>query len=474
MTVHVLIVEDDDDFVAELSASITEAAPAALITTARGRERACELLETEFFDFAILDLNIPTQENGLDAAPDHGKYVFHHARLVAPGTKLFVLTGSPSDDFIADLLQQKHDADIWSEGTAIATVEFLRKLDLVQAPVIIQKMLAAIRALSDIELEFVGVNLRAGQDRLVRILAKRFSAVRCAVSPIGSGKSGAVPLRLELFSADGRPIQQVVAKLAPHTKVRDENARYDAYIVLLDAAATPRKLMMHEFGAGSTAGLFYQLAEGYGASMFAVMALNDHQAAAAVAAASQLTARWSQGNAQARQSIATIRRCWVKDGKAAELAEEYGLAWATDFESKEIQTRWHCVHGDLHGENILVADDARAVLIDFGDVAYSAASYDPVTLELSAVLQDNATRSADWPTADQCKAWHDLDRYLEGSPIPAFVRACREWASTSAAGRREVAAAAYCYLLRQLKYPDTDKVRILALMDGARALFAST
>jgi DNA-binding NarL/FixJ family response regulator len=474
MTVHVLIVEDDDDFVAEISASITDVASAAQITVARGRERACDLLDTEFFDFAILDLNIPTQENGLDAAPEHGKFVFHHARLVAPGTKLFVLTGSPSDDFVADMLRQKHDADIWSEGAPIATVEFLRKLDLVQAPAIIHKMLGAIAALSNIELALVGVNLQTEQDRLVRILAKRFDAVRCEVSSIGSGKSGAVPLRLQLFDANGMPIQQVVAKLAPHAKVQDENARYDNHIVLLDAAATPRKLLMQEFGARSTAGLFYQLADGYGASMFAVMAENDEQAALAVTAASQLTARWSQGNAQVRQPIATIRRCWVSDAKAAELAELYGLGWLAAFEGTDIQTRWHCVHGDLHGENILVSADASAVLIDFGDVGHSAASYDPVTLELSAVLQNNPTQSADWPTVEQCKVWHDLDRYLEASPIPAFVRACRGWAGTSAAGQREVAAAAYCYLLRQLKYPDTDKPRTLALMEGARALFEAT
>ena len=120
MTAHVLIVEDDDDFVAQLSTMIQDSAPLAVVTIARGRERACALLETHFFDFAIVDLKIPTEENGLDATPEHGKYVFHHARIVAPGTKLFVLTGSPSDDFIDDLLQQKHDADrrIHSHGSS--------------------------------------------------------------------------------------------------------------------------------------------------------------------------------------------------------------------------------------------------------------------------------------------------------------------------------------------------------------------
>ena len=33
---------------------------------------------------------------------------------------------------------------------------------------------------------------------------------------------------------------------------------------------------------------------------------------------------------------------------------------------------------------------------------------------------------------------------------------------------------AYCYLLRQLKYDDTDKDRILALLEGVNACWATT
>ena len=54
------------------------------------------------------------------------------------------------------------------------------------------------------------------------------------------------------------------------------------------------------------------------------------------------------------------------------------------------------------------------------------------------------------------------------------MRASREWALKVAAGRREVAACAYTYLLRQLKYPDTDKARILALLEGVRAFMQTT
>ena len=43
--------------------------------------------KTGFFDFAILDLKIPTAEGTTDFDPEHGKYVFQHVRNVSPGTK---------------------------------------------------------------------------------------------------------------------------------------------------------------------------------------------------------------------------------------------------------------------------------------------------------------------------------------------------------------------------------------------------
>ena len=71
--------------------------------------------------------------------------------------KILVLTGSPSDDFIAPLLAQKHDADIWGEGAKVDTVEFLKKMEIDQAPAKISKVLSAIHALSDIELHTNGL-----------------------------------------------------------------------------------------------------------------------------------------------------------------------------------------------------------------------------------------------------------------------------------------------------------------------------
>lgn len=474
MTAFVLIVEDDDDYVTEILNILDGLGAPYRAVVARNRDEARARLDSDFFDFAILDLKIPTGDNTLDLDPEHGRSVFHYARRVTPGTKLLVLTSSPSDDFITDLLTQKHDADIWGEGAKVDTVEFLRKIDIDRAPESIGKVLHAIHALDGVELDLRAVNLDTGDDRLVRIFAKRFGAMRCVVSKIGGGRSGAKTLRLQLFDGGGAPLREVVAKLATLDRVQDEDRRYEAHIILLDGAVTPRKMAMLEFGAGPIAGLFYQLAQGHDDSLFATMAKEDARAAAAVAATAAALNDWSAGKPESRRTVKQVRQCWVSDDKAAELQATYGLDWAANFEARELQTRWCCVHGDLHGENILVDAGGEIMIIDYGDVEYGAASYDAVSLELSAVLQQNATLSAAWPSEELCRQWHDLDAYLVRCPVPEFVRACREWALKVAAGRREVAACAYTYLLRQLKYPDTDKGRILALLEGVRAFMQAT
>ena len=139
---------------------------------------------------------------------------------------------------------------------------------------------------------------------------------------------------------------------------------------------------------------------------------------------------------------------------------------------RNIQTRWACVHGDLNGCNILASVDSEIVLIDYSDVGEGPASLDPVTLELSLLFYPDAEGVAGaWPTTDQARAWGDLDNYLVGCPFPEFICECRRWALRVAAGKRDIAASAYSYLLRQLKYDDTDKELVAALLDGVRRFY---
>jgi hypothetical protein len=114
-------------------------------------------------------------------------------------------------------------------------------------------------------------------------------------------------------------------------------------------------------------------------------------------------------------------------------------------------------------------------LIDYGDIADGPPALDPVTLELSGIFHpDGVFYSSEWPSVETAKKWGELDAYLSGCPHRDFVRGCRAWALDVAAGSREIAATAYSYLLRQLKYADTNKDRALALIEGVRAYYQST
>src|SRR5882672_721395 len=109
---HVLIVEDEADFIVELQQSLSALSGPMEIKTAKSRATAFELIDSDFFDLVILDLKIPTIDGALDAVPAHGNAVFSRARQKAPGTPIFVLTGSPVEDFIPDLLAHQQQEDI--------------------------------------------------------------------------------------------------------------------------------------------------------------------------------------------------------------------------------------------------------------------------------------------------------------------------------------------------------------------------
>lgn len=474
MTVHVLVVEDEADFIDELQQVFAELQQPIGLHIAKSRDAAMAALDADFFDLIVLDLKLPTIDGALDAAPAHGHAVFAHAGVVAPGTPIFVLTGSPAEDFIPAMLASKQQCDIWSEGRSVGSVDFLQKYKFDECPAKLAPIITAVHALDAVELDRRDVNLSLAEERLIRIFAKRFLGVHCEVSRLGGGLSGAKVVRLRLRDAAGTLVHDAVAKLGSPADVRDEARRFDSLVSRLEPQATPRKLAMLEFGAGALAGIFYGLAAGFDSSAFDIASFTDGRAAAAVQGIARVTARWTDGVPQTRLPIRDVRRRLLSDESLAAVQQAYSLPWIDAFETSEIQTRWACIHGDLHGSNALIASDGSAMLIDYGDVGDGPASLDPVTLELSVIFHPQRLDLQGWPSIDQAKQWGDLDSYVAGCPVEEFVRACRAWAGNVAAGNREIAASAYSYLIRQLKYDDTDKNLALALLEGVKALYDGT
>ena len=474
MTVHVLLVEDDDDFVDELRGILDRLPGATDTRVARSRNEAYELLDG-FLDLVVLDLRIPTMTNALDADPEHGNAVFNRIRDVAPGTPIFVLTGSPAESFLADLMMaNQQQVDIWSEGQKSGTMLFLKKIDIDQCPQKLTRVAEAIEGLSVVELTMSGTEFTLAEDRLIRIFARRVGGRRCEASDLGGGLSGARVVRLRVTDHQGVPVYDAVAKLSSHADIEREANCYAIHVARLASAATPRMLATLEYGAHTLAGMFLGLADGSDASAFSILLDPDRGAAETICRVEAAMTPWIDGVPETSTTVAELRRRQIDDQSLEQLRNELGLNWIQEFETRAVQARLGCCHGDLHGSNILVTPSG-VQLIDYGDVGPGPASLDPVTLELSLLFHPDAPdKDSAWPSLEQAKNWGDLAAYLDTCPFPEFVRECRAWAFRAAAGQREVAASAYSYLVRQLKYDDTDKDRAIALLDGVRNHFAGS
>jgi len=137
-------------------------------------------------------------------------------------------------------------------------------------------------------------------------------------------------------------------------------------------------------------------------------------------------------------------------------------------------TAAHCFqHGDLHCANVVFDQRGHAMLIDFGDAGPSFAAIDPVTLELCTIFHSQrATLPPGWPTEEGMSQWMAADRFVENCAFTPFIMACRQWAMAVSGSPEEVAAVAYAYAVRQLKYGDTDKNLARTLIRACSAHFA--
>lgn len=471
MTIHLLIVEDNLDYLEEVIAIIDSFPCMFHIYQARSRDEAYSVLENEnvFLDLAILDLNIPTINDALDGDPKHGHAVFSKIRNNAPGTPIFVLTGSQAEDFISPLLENTQRIDIWSEGRTTSTILFRKKYQILEVRQVLEPLANAIHALSDVELDRRDCDLSIAEDRLIRIFAKKFRGTRCTITRISGGLSGARVFRLRITDQYGTKVHDAIAKLAELDVIREEEHRYDNYISLLSPGATSRKLATLEFGAHKLAGIFFSLAEEFQYSAFDLVAMNPGISNSMIQNIQNLTLPWVNGVPESRLPINSIRQRMINDNELAKVKDNFNLDWIDTFEHQEIQTRASIMHGDLHGFNVLTSASGEVVIIDYGDVAHGFACIDPVTLELSALFHpESRIATKEWPSPEQAAEWCNLDTYIVGCPYPDFILSCRQWAREVAPGDRDIAVCAYSYLIRQLKYDDTNKSLVLTMLEGIR------
>jgi hypothetical protein len=475
---RVLLIEDIEEFLNVVVPRLESIAGAPEnLTVAKSRDSAIKAmndaaLKAEFYDIFILDLSIPpTDHRGVDHV-DHGMAVLNHAQHCAPRTPVYILTRADANPIVNKLLLRAEKIDVWGDQRLISTLQLWPKIIMDELFDELRLVARCVAETDEIAIDTRGVNLQLSpqQRRVLRVFARRRESRSCEVSALAGGLSGSRVFRVTARDDTGHIHIVAAGKIADIETVDDEAQRFDQHVQQLRSGAFPTKIEVVRSGAGLSAGVFYWLLNADSQSLFSFLAVDPEQAATVVAKVQNLTQPWING--EATVEVADIRRRLVGDEEAAELVRTHGLTWDVDFEAKLIQTKWACLHGDLHGGNVLVDGNGTPLLIDFSEVGRGAAPIDPITLELSLLFHPDfqQIRGA-WPPIDTAARWADISRYTQGCPCPAFIEACRKWSHAVAAGDGEVYASAYAYLLLQLRYSNTDKKLISTLLDAVQQSF---
>lgn len=463
-----LIIEDDQDFVDEIVRRVSSICRDPIYNIANCKNSAINCINSNFYDFIFLDLRIPSTDGAMDSTPENGRSVLDFSLATAPGTPIFILTGSSAEEFLPDIWELNSRIDIWGQGELLQIIGFQQKHRLTQLNAKIAPYIDGCMNACDVELN-TNKDLSLSDSRLIKIFTKTVGGFFCNVTQIPGGLSGARVFSLIVTDGQGAKIHDAIAKLGSQSTIRDEVDRYDKFILRLDPRATPRKLLVLNHGARDTSGVFYSLANAYIHNAFSFVNNNPDPLIKSIA---ELMKNWRDAAHQKRTKIKDIRRHFISDDKFFNVRDLIQHAWIDNFENSPIQVNWGCTHGDLHGFNILVSDSLTPVLIDYGDVGEAPCSSDPITLELSSLFHVNGPfKDGDWPSEATAALWGQDGFIDESCPAPAFFHSCREWSELAAVGRRERSAVAYGYLVRQLKYPDCDQALVNSLLVGVKQLY---
>jgi hypothetical protein len=453
---RLLIVEDELGIVDALTDDLAGILGAGEITVCLSRNSALEAIDSTVFDYAILDLKLPTRDEQLDPEIEHGKAVYLQLHSVSPGTPVCFLTAFPTDDFITDLLDEAEHPDVWGSGKQVPMVRMLKKGRLDEVAGLIRSVKEEIVATDDTEI-IANPMVTFPGDRVLRIFGRRNKAATLVVSELSGGLSGAQVLRVEIRDGNGKLRLTAAARIGSRTEILKELECYKREVIRLPNGTFSGHIGEVMAGAGDAAGAFYRLIPNY-ETLAAILQKDPERASKIVSRLEAVEHIWNESRQQSSRTVGDIRRSLVSDSDMRIIGGLVGgLDWES-FEERKFQA-WTCSqHGDLHCGNVIVGPYNAPILIDFAQVGEAAASLDAITMELSLLFHPaSRVKSAAWPTVNHAEHWDQIEEFVNGCPAASFIRAVREWSNRVAAGPREVYATTYALALRQLKYPDTDK-----------------
>lgn len=465
---RILLVEDKIDF-AEVIEKTIRAIDGCELSWRRSKAGALAALGEGHFDVVILDRRIPTDDDFLDDHQDHGWAVFQAIVDQQPGTSVWFLTGTVDADFPTQVLNAHGKrGDIHSCGREDALYQVFWKDKMTECVAAVRDFRGEVQQTDGVHLAQVGTpaNLRTEEVRLLKLFARRHLGARVEVRVLQAGLSGARVFRVSVLNAAGAVTIMSVARIGSFDDIAAEREKYRTEIVKLANGAFPPVTAEFGHGAAGFAGIFYQVVGTEVRSLFDELTSDPGAAATAADRLRQDQSTWHGVRKVERVRVSAVRRALIGDVALQMNIHHLGGIDLTAVENLEVDVARCVQHCDLHCGNVLFDDSGRPMVIDYPDTGGAFASLDPITLELSTIFHKDAPDREGWPSEAQAGQWRDLDAFCAGSVYEPFIRSCRSWAESVAASPQEVLAVAYSYALRQMKYNDTDKPLVRAIVSA--------
>lgn len=471
---RVLLVEDDD-YAAESLVAATAADPSLAFVRCVSKRAAQEALDRgQHFDLVVCDLAIPARDGGLDTSSAHGLAVGQEAARVLPGTPRYFLTGVAEEniDDLEDAVSRGVVSSALDQDAPIRMVRSFRKSRTAACAQEILDVAASLRTLNEGVAVESAVTLSQLERRAIAIAARQWNGETVLVRELGGGLSSGTTLHADVTDGRGHHRASIFLKIDDFSSTHEEYARYREFVQGRLDQAFPEFVSTIQHFLGRTACLVFKFADPWQDSLFSSLQKGT-LAETTIEDLRSLMEPWthiSEPRTLVGRDLreASVRTDVFEAAMYAELGSEADsvLQLCRDFESRQVRCELQPQHGDLHGENVLVAPDRRPTLIDCADIGMAPSSHDPVTLELSLIFHPaSPALGTGWPTALQMHNRLDMDAFVEDCPVGAFVRQCRAWADESST-EAQASLSAYLYLTRQLKYTDTPKALAIAGIRG--------
>ncbi|EPO7864893.1 response regulator, partial [Pseudomonas aeruginosa] len=463
---QILFVEDNSSYADTLISVVNVKLPGVSWDVVDNSGSAEELLARNFYDLVILDLCMPSIPSGLEKNVENGQRLFYKIQKLMPGTPIYILTGSDLDNFVTGLSRHGERVRLWGAKQEFPTVLYFRKNKTLELVDELSGVYGEILSVNSISINTRGkaIAFAKGQERALKTFVRSMGGHDGVYYPL-SGLSGSLVGRIEVRDARLNIIGAFVAKLGITSKIKKENESYARHVRLLPINTFTPLLSEVDKGLKEYSAIFYTLAEGYTETLFEVVRRDAGAAVGVIQKVRASLERWNSARDVLRVSVGDVRKAKLSDENFEEIIKRYGIEELRDIESIHVSASVSCIHGDLHGGNILVNKTGAPVLIDFGDVESGYTGLDPITLEMSLIFHPDCVLSGiSKEIRTFLEHWPIIDGYCQNNPFGDVVKYCRDWAYDISGDDRSVLAAGYAFAIRQLKYDTVNPDDTIALI----------